>query len=55
VQKYVHLFGGDPAKVTIIGGSAGGGSVMNQMIGYGGEANPPFRVCAAGFTVLDSY
>lgn len=43
VQKYIHLFGGDPAKVTIMGGSAGGGSVLNQMILYGGEASPPFR------------
>lgn len=25
------------------GGSAGGGAVLNQMILYGGEANPPFR------------
>lgn len=31
VQKYVRFFGGDPAKVTIMGGSAGGGSVLNQV------------------------
>lgn len=43
VQRNIRPFGGDPSKVTIIGGSAGGGSVMNQMILYGGEANPPFR------------
>jgi len=43
IQRNVRSFGGDPSKVTIIGGSAGGGSVMNQMILFGGEPNPPFR------------
>ncbi|KAK0945676.1 hypothetical protein LTR29_002788 [Friedmanniomyces endolithicus] len=43
VQRNIRFFGGDPTKVTIMGGSAGGGSVLNQMILYGGEDNPPFR------------
>ena len=31
VQKYIHLFGGDPRKVTVIGESAGGGSIIHQL------------------------
>lgn len=37
VQNYIHLFGGDPQKVTIAGVSAGGGSVMLQAMAFGGE------------------
>jgi len=43
VQRHAPSFGGDPAAITIYGGSAGGGSVTSQMIMYGGVENPPFR------------
>lgn len=48
VQRHISKFGGDPSKVTIIGGSAGAGAVVNQMIMYGGTNNPPFRAAIAG-------
>ncbi|KIV88036.1 hypothetical protein PV10_09210 [Exophiala mesophila] len=43
VQKYIHLFGGDPSRVTIMGESAGGGSVLHQITAYGGSEPVPFQ------------
>lgn len=43
IQQHIHLFGGDPERVTIFGESAGGGSVMHQITAYGGQNGPvPF-------------
>ena len=32
VQKHVHLFGGDPSRVTIMGESAGAGSILYHLV-----------------------
>jgi carboxylesterase type B len=47
VQKHIHLFGGDPSQVTLMGQSAGGASVMHQMTAYGGHEAFPFSRAVA--------
>lgn len=44
VQRYIHLFGGDPKQVTVFGQSAGAGSIMHQITAYAGLKGPaPFQ------------
>ncbi|KAL8650963.1 MAG: hypothetical protein Q9226_004923 [Calogaya cf. arnoldii] len=37
VQTYIHLFGGNASQVTVAGESAGAGSVMLQVMAFGGN------------------
>ncbi|BCR82668.1 uncharacterized protein ACHE_10070A [Aspergillus chevalieri] len=44
VKENVHLFGGDSERVTVIGESAGGGSILHQITSYGGKGKQlPFQ------------
>ncbi|KAF2184752.1 alpha/beta-hydrolase [Zopfia rhizophila CBS 207.26] len=55
VQRHASSIGGDPAAITIYGGSAGGGSVTSQMIMYGGVEKPPFRAAIAEYPWWQPY
>jgi len=44
IQNNIHLFGGDPGHVTVMGESAGGASIMHQITAFGGSQGPaPFQ------------
>jgi carboxylesterase type B len=40
-NRYISNFGGDPKNVSVWGQSAGGGSVVAQVIAQNGKTNPP--------------
>ncbi|KAL5520475.1 hypothetical protein ACEPAG_9699 [Sanghuangporus baumii] len=43
IQRHIARFGGDPDQVTIDGESAGGASVLMQMVAFGGSKPAPFK------------
>ncbi|KAH8555976.1 Carboxylesterase [Umbelopsis sp. PMI_123] len=55
IQNFIHPFGGDPNKITIDGGSAGGGSVTYQLMAYGGQKAGLFRSAIAEYPWWQSF
>ncbi|KAK4190954.1 putative esterase and lipase [Podospora australis] len=43
VKDYIHLLGGDPARVTAMGESAGASSILHHLVAEGGKLDPLFN------------
>lgn len=43
IQSYIHLLGGGPTNVSAWGESAGAGSIMHQLVAFGGTQDPLFN------------
>ena len=41
IAKYIHKFGGDKSKITVMGESAGGGVLLHTITANGGKGTPP--------------
>ncbi|KAH7322570.1 Alpha/Beta hydrolase protein [Stachybotrys elegans] len=53
IQENIHLFGGDPDRVTLLGESGGGGAALYHMAAYGGhDGQSPFSQVIAQSPVL---
>lgn len=42
IQSYISLVGGDPTQVSAWGESAGAGSILHQLVSFGGTQDPLF-------------